>query len=1106
MAVVNNNLSSIVGFQLTNSFRNENPQFVKFLESYYQFLESIQLHFETSNGVFTEGETVTGSTSGATAKILSIDTSETLGSGTFLYVSQTNNVIFQKMENVIGETGGNGTLHHYRRNPLNAVKMVFDWDDINSPNNDMIYNFRHELFENFPEDLQIDKSLFVKHIKELYLEKGDERSYQTLFRMAYGTENLEFYYPKTDILKPSHGQWIRNVTLQVTQTPENYNFLANRISGVTSEATAFVEELALKKVSTVNVLELYLKNIIGSFEVGETIRTIRPDNISANTNYTATTTTALGIISTDPTQNTVTMTTEGNGYVVDQTLSLSQTEGVGASLKIGSTTNDQVVFVNALTNQEGTGYQVGDKIDFDNTIANPTISAMAEIEAIGDTSIVSVNDDPIFQLTNTHVMTLSTNTDIPIRNGFLLSNYQIYDNDTYSTKRGIVVDAISNTVIRYALTKGSLFNTNDIVNAFKEDGFAFTPTLNSAVSHTSTAFSNDITIGNPNYGSNGANTNFAPTFTSKTSTSTLNDSFSFSNKTVGSIQSIKVTRFGDGYNSTPTLSVKTNSNYQQINQNVHDGLGTIGNDAVVSVNSMGGGITSVSVENPGAAFGTSIPTIDFTPFGDGTANGTIRMDAVRFYEGFYKGADGQLSSQKKIQDSKYYQDFSYVIQSDTSIERYKDLVLNTIHPGGMELFGEVILRNNLNAVMMNKGVSDINSVNPDGSAVYRSLLRQIVINTDVEHASLVSDLEVETETETYIDGILLKSGTTSTVASNRIETDQVKKENSIQKTHPSIRFWSDMQKHTWSSAIETKYQITYYDLNDVSIAGTANTVNLVKSYEPGTLIIYIDDELVDHFSIDQADGNDFTIPITPAEIHSEQIKVIESYVKITLDDYYDGHAYLNDDDYVYLQDESSDTFTPDTHTFADQVYNQKFKVKLSQNYNSNRNIVLLQEDGRPLRNNFTSYSSSQGSVFRMSKDLWSVSQINMLKNEKVGYYHDRPISDYNFEQTINNLTDVYSSGNDIFIDRKYLSLDEELLMEDGTIIETEITNVTLSSEGSVSKYETEWRLFEEDYQFHTINSVSTNKLTLNQFVNWELNKDINRWTFSLENISAMNRT
>ena len=150
MAVVNNDLSSIVGFQFTDSFRNENPQFVKFIQSYYQFLESIQLHFESVTGTFIEGEIVTGVSSGATAKIMSIDTSETIGSGTFVYVSQTNNVIFKKMETINGANGASGMLHHYRRNPLNAVKMVFDWDNINSPNNDMIYNFRHELFENFP--------------------------------------------------------------------------------------------------------------------------------------------------------------------------------------------------------------------------------------------------------------------------------------------------------------------------------------------------------------------------------------------------------------------------------------------------------------------------------------------------------------------------------------------------------------------------------------------------------------------------------------------------------------------------------------------------------------------------------------------------------------------------------------------------------------------------------------------------------------------------------------------------------------------------------------------------------------------------------------------
>ena len=145
----------------------------------------------------------------------------------------------------------------------------------------------------------------------------------------------------------------------------------------------------------------------------------------------------------------------------------------------------------------------------------------------------------------------------------------------------------------------------------------------------------------------------------------------------------------------------------------------------------------------------------------------------------------------------------------------------------------------------------------------------------------------------------------------------------------------------------------------------------------------------------------------------------------------------------------------------------------------------------------------------MSKDLWSTSQINMLKDQKIGYYtsSDITIGSYNFDHTINSLTDVYSSGDDFIVDRKYLSLDEELLMEDGSFVETESVPDTISTEGSVAKYNTDWRLFEEDYQFYTINSVSSNKITLNQFVNWEINKEGDRkqW-FSLNNISTMNRT
>ena len=59
----------------------------------------------------------------------------------------------------------------------------------------------------------------------------------------------------------------------------------------------------------------------------------------------------------------------------------------------------------------------------------------------------------------------------------------------------------------------------------------------------------------------------------------------------------------------------------------------------------------------------------------------------------------------------------------------------------------------------------------------------------------------------------------------------------------------------------------------------------------------------------------------------------------------------------------------------------------------------------------------------------------------------------------------------------------------------------------IAKYNAEWRLFEEDYQFYTVNSVSSNKITLNQFVNWEINNRSDDYqSFSLNNISTMNRT
>ena len=65
---IGNHLSSVIDFHVPEVLRDENPQFVKFLKSYYQFLESIQLCSTDVTGTFVEGTVLTGTTSKATGK------------------------------------------------------------------------------------------------------------------------------------------------------------------------------------------------------------------------------------------------------------------------------------------------------------------------------------------------------------------------------------------------------------------------------------------------------------------------------------------------------------------------------------------------------------------------------------------------------------------------------------------------------------------------------------------------------------------------------------------------------------------------------------------------------------------------------------------------------------------------------------------------------------------------------------------------------------------------------------------------------------------------------------------------------------------------------
>tara|TARA_B100000131_G_scaffold218176_1_gene209694 strand:- start:215 stop:3793 length:3579 start_codon:yes stop_codon:yes gene_type:complete len=1167
MALVNNNLSSVVDFQFPEVIRNENPDFVRFIKSYYQFLESIQLCVKDSTGDFIEGTDVRGANSKAVGKILSIDTSEELGEGIYLYVHQTKSIIFQEGE-IVSSDSASGNLSHFKRNPLNASKSLIDWTDPHTVNNEYFGSNRGEFFENYPEWLKVDKELFLTKIRELYLEKGNERSYKTLFNMAFGPvrgrlqENLEFYYPKVDILKPSSGEWIIQTTLQISPDLSNYDFIAKEIVGEESLASAFVTEVSLKKVASTQVLELYLKNTIGKFLLGEKIEatSAESDGHFANTNL-------LGMLTTDPNKESIKILDGGNGYLDEEDCPLVNATGVGAKMTINETSQDQVVKIQI--DNPGNGYQVDDAVDFDNHSTIPVSSARAKVKTLKPTTLFtkSINNERLCDVCQTHVLFLETNTDIPIREGFLISNYSVYE-DALSTKKGIVIDVYSNTNFRYTSTEGSLFTNGDTLYAYNDQGQAYYPHLVSEVSGPSIPYTNDITLDSPDFSQTSANTNFEGSFTQNRESiltesndsiisesgdhiisekfrdpininSTL-DNFSFYDKTFGEISEIEILSFGKNYTGIPTASIKTNSNLKELND--HSENFTMGTNGSLSIPILGGAIKSIRIDNPGAAFSNTAPGFDFSNTGDGLANATITLDSTRYYDGYYKGSDGQLSSHKKIQDSNYYQDFSYVLWADQDVNNYRDLVLNTIHPAGTRMFGEVVVRSLLDLRLFEQNKRDINWGAVQNNAVYRwlGIIYEQMINLQIPEYTITGAknwetyFEINTEDIVYIDGVPLKNGTISTVATNTFEND-LKVENHLPH---DVRFWSTIQSYNLE-LIDVKYEKYHYDLEPMDINVNSTSITLTLDYYPGSLLVYRNGNLIPKNEVDQSSGTTFTIPLSSddkqngSDAINSQIEVTQSYIKIKvkphdhidggksliLDDVFGpldgGHPsltrwthnipnpynissyeetmdggnagppedpgfYLNEDDVVYVQCDGE---------LNDVIREQKFLIKNIDG--DKREAILYQLSDWPLKNYLNAGQVDNQvdfKLFKPSKDLWSTSIIKMLENERVGYYRKNTIDEYYFEQN-SDMRNVFSADDNIFLDKTYLSINEDILMEDGNTIGIEQLNTNMSLEGVVAKgpNDIDWRLPINEYQYHTVESVDPYRIVLGQHVSHRLN-------------------
>lgn len=77
-----------------------------------------------------------------------------------------------------------------------------------------------------------------------------------------------------------------------------------------------------------------------------------------------------------------------------------------------------------------------------------------------------------------------------------------------------------------------------------------------------------------------------------------------------------------------------------------------------------------------------------------TANSVVATEGTG--TGYWETTTSHLSDVSKVRDNKYYQEYSYDIQTGVSINRYRDIVKKVLHVAGTELFGTVVKNSTIN--------------------------------------------------------------------------------------------------------------------------------------------------------------------------------------------------------------------------------------------------------------------------------------------------------------------------------------------------------------------------------------------------------------------------
>jgi hypothetical protein len=602
------------------------------------------------------------------------------------------------------------------------TRKLLEYGDIDLTTDELLERLKNKYIADLPSNIVGDKRILLKNSLDFYRNKGNEKSYDILFRALFD-KDVTIYLPGRDILKVSDGEWNTPRYLEVSLVPNLQSYVNKKIVGIGSGATAIVENYH-QITSNRKVIEiLTISNVNGFFTRGEYVRLSTSTDI-ANIPKILGSLTGIGVI------------------------------GGGADFSIGDIVNISGKGKSGKARVVNT-YSADGKVDFD-LLYHGSGYAMSAIPVIYPRvilSLLSANSNIaegqlLYQTDNVANGIVYTNssgevTIKEISSGFVIGNtiktalrmnVSKLANNVNSFTAGEVISQydgatkIANGIIGKieSGTSNSYIFVTDVQGSFVQSIYSgSTPTKVFVTSNTIVNCFIHAIIGGGNTGSgiitdiigggSGASFRIGDIFdtefmsinnnylrnvliysvysfdgVSNTANVIMNSLLDYSLEEVGKIEFLDAIVPGSGYSLNPFVELKY---YPVAALGIVDTGGIKGNNAVItSLAGVASGIvSSVDVIDSGYGYepGEYVTLQkEGSPFAiDGRA---IVLNQGKS-EGQWKSTRGFISSDKKIQDSRYYQEYSYELQSDINYNRYNDVVRKLVHPIGTQMFGKFLL-------------------------------------------------------------------------------------------------------------------------------------------------------------------------------------------------------------------------------------------------------------------------------------------------------------------------------------------------------------------------------------------------------------------------------